>query len=111
MVGASDHDLWRALPEKMTSWRIKGSCTEPSRWFSWNEAAAVNLSEFTASRMVLEWYLGSDSKEAAGLKLSYLGHSRVTWENAHVIARLQEPCWDYYSRQLHEIKTVEDSLT
>ena len=63
--------------------------------------------------MVLEWYLGSEQgpddinqpqlcfKEAAGLKLAYLGHSWVTWENAHIIARLQEPCWDYYSAQLH----------
>ena len=98
----------------------QGGCTKPSRWFSWNEAAADNLSEFAASRMVLEWYLGLGTdqspddidqpqlcfKEAAGLKLCYLGHSWVTWENAHVISRLQEPCWDYFSRQLHEIKTV-----
>ena len=123
MTGASDHDLWTALPEKMRSWKVKGGCTRPSRWFSWNEAAAENLSEFTASRMVLEWYLGSEQgpddinqpqlcfKEAAGLKLAYLGHSWVTWENAHIIARLQEPCWDYYSAQLHNIKTVEDGLT
>ena len=123
MTGASDHDLWTALPEKMRSWKVKGGCTKPSRWFSWNEAAAENLSEFTASRMVLVWYLGSEQgpddinqpqlcfKEAAGLKLAYLGHSWVTWENAHIIARLQEPCWDYYSAQLHNIKTVEDGLT
>ena len=125
MVGASDQDLWEALPGKMKSWRIKGGCTKPSRWFSWNEAAADNLSEFAASRMVLEWYLGLGTdqspddidqpqlcfKDAAGLKLCYLGHSWVTWENAHVISRLQEPCWEYYSRQLHEIKTVQDSLT
>ncbi|OLP97894.1 hypothetical protein AK812_SmicGene19681 [Symbiodinium microadriaticum] len=100
---------------------IKG----PLRGSLGSTAAADNLSEFAASRMVLEWYLGLGTdqspddidqpqlcfKEAAGLKLCYLGHSWVTWENAHVIARLQEPCWDYYSRQLHEIKTVEDSLT
>ncbi len=27
MVGASDQDLWEALPGKMKSWRIKGGCT------------------------------------------------------------------------------------
>ena len=69
----------------MRSWKVKGGCTKPSRWFSWNEAAAENLSEFTASRMVLEWYLGSEQgpddinqpqlcfKEAAGLKTGLSG--------------------------------------
>ena len=126
MVGASDQDLWEALPGKMKSWRIKGGCTKPSRWFSWNEAAADNLSEFAASRMVLEWYLGLGTDQSpddihrptstvfqggrwieivlSGTFMGDLGKCTCDFTTAGALLGLLQP-------QLHEMKTVQDSLT
>ena len=80
----ADEEIYAALAENMESYSQKLGLPKASRWFSRNEQAALQLPEFAASRMVLEYYVGGDAepddevqqklnfKDAGGLKLSYL---------------------------------------
>jgi hypothetical protein len=45
MKGCSDREIWDSIPEQLESWRLKGGLAKSSRWFSWNEQAAVHLKE------------------------------------------------------------------
>ena len=53
-----DHALVWDEVRRMTSWNIKGTLPKSGRWFSWMESCQSFLSEWWASRMILEWYLG-----------------------------------------------------
>lgn len=123
MIGATDSEIWSALVEKMTSWVRKSGLAKSSRWFSWNEQASVQLQEWWASRMVLEFYLGetcplpeemSDGrfsfKDASGLKLMYQCLTQARFEDAWTIYICQLPAWNFYSHQLHFIKSPGDGL-
>jgi hypothetical protein len=126
MRQASDAEIWDALPEKMVSWRRKGGLAKQGRWFSWNEQARDQLTEFWSSRMVLEWYLcdtcslpeeslrperfQASFKEAKGLKLFYKCLDQTCFQDAWTIYLVQRPLWEFYSEQIHFIKTPADGL-
>ena len=122
MVGATDEQIWDALPEKMASYRRKGQYCKSSRWFSFNEVAETMLHEWSCGRMLLEWYFqaevqqspdnhsGLNFRDAGGLKLAYLGHGWHNWELCHIIVRIQKPLHEWYSDELHFVKTPEDGL-
>eukprot|EP00438_Fugacium_kawagutii_P003396 Skav225500 [mRNA] locus=scaffold1721:99299:106847:+ [translate_table: standard] len=126
MPNASDQELFDAIEERLTSWRIKGGLAKKSRWFSWNEQAASGLQEFWTSRMILEFYLGpgcgvpedvssdrsfaSRFKEGSGLKVLYYCFSEDCYRDAWSIFLIQSPLWQYYSEQLHFVKSPDDGL-
>ena len=56
----SDDQLWGAISE-LPSFLAKRGLPKPSRWFAWHEQANQQLSEFFATRCVIEWYLGDDA--------------------------------------------------
>eukprot|EP00435_Cladocopium_sp_Y103_P019001 s2135_g4.t1 len=75
--------------------------------------------------MVLEWYLGETCplpeenshprfsaafKDASGLKLVYQCLTQSCYQDAWTIFLCQQPAWDFYSRQLHFIKTPADGI-
>ena len=127
MQGASDSEIWEAMVEKMVSWRRKGGLAKSSRWFSWNEQAKDQLGEFWASRAVLEWYFcdscplpeeclwpqafRASYKDASGLKLLYKCLDQTCFQDAWTIYLVQCPIWQFYSEQIHFIKTPADGLT
>ena len=127
MQHASDSQIWESLVEKMVSWRRKSGLTKQSRWFSWNEQAELQLCEFWASRMVLEWYLcdqcplpeessrpeafKASFKETSGLKLMYQCLTQMFFQDAWTIYLVQCPLWQFFSEQVHFIKSPTDGLT
>ena len=110
MRDASDEELWDALPDKLESYARKLGLVKSGRWFSLNEQGAAQMKEFTASRMILEWYLQSeegpddiaqrnlDFSKLAGLRLAYMGHSWRTFENLSIVLNVQQPLWDFLLR-------------
>ena len=117
MVGASDRELWEAMPIKMESWVRKGEMVKSSRWFSWNECMAKLLPEWTCARMLLHWYhqdldeqapdsrRGISWSQAGGLKLVFLCHGYHNWELSQILLRVQEPLHQWYSHEVHFVKT------
>ena len=122
MPDASDQEVWDALPLKMASYSNKLGLVKSGRWFSLNEQGHLQMQEFTASRMVLEYYLQPEESpddasqrelnfgNLSGLKLAYAGHSWRTFENLSIVLNLQLPLWDYYSDTLHFVKSAQQGL-
>ena len=122
MCDASDEELWDALPEKLQSYAHKLGLVKSGRWFSLNEQGAAQMKEFTASRMILEWYLqleegpddvaqrNLDFSRLGGLKLAYMAHSWRTFENLSIVLNVQQPLWDFYSDTLHFVKSPDEGL-
>ena len=122
MCDASDEELWDALPDKLESYARKLGLVKSGRWFSLNEQGAAQMKEFTASRMILEWYLQSeegpddivqrnlDFSKLAGLRLAYMGHSWRTFENLSIVLNVQQPLWDFYSDTLRFVKSPDEGL-
>ena len=61
MVGASDREVWEAIPSKLQSFRLKGGVAKSGRWFSWNEQCAFHLPEYHACKMMFDWYFPGDT--------------------------------------------------
>ena len=112
MLGATDHEIWEMIPSKLQSFRLKGGLAKQSRWFSWNEQAAVQLQEFHAAKMLFEWYFPGDTDAGeSGLKALKGSLTAEVWEDAHIIYRVQMPMWNYFSEQIHNIKHPEHKIT
>ena len=60
LQSVGDQELFDMLPSIFKSWMQKGGMVKGPRWFSWNDEASAQVQEFSASRMVLEWYLASE---------------------------------------------------
>ena len=122
LQNVGDQELFEMLPEILMH---KGVVVKGSRWFSWNEQAGSQLKEFSACRMVLEWYLASEGlpspddevvhagsawKESSGLKLLYRCLSWKLLLDCHLVYRMQYPLWSFYSSQIHFVKSPADGL-
>jgi len=125
LQSVGDQELFDMLPTILKSWMQKGGVVKGSRWFSWNEQASAQLQEFSASRMVLEWYLASERlpspdddpvhassawRESSGLKLMYRCLSWSLLLDCHLVFRMQWPLWNYYSNQIHFVKSPHDGI-
>jgi len=126
MPHASDQQIWEAIPDKMKSWRTKQGLPKRSRWFSWNEQCFNQIGEFWCARMILEWYLcpqetpeesqiaarkfSAAFQKAGGLSLMYKCLSEQCYLDAWTLYLVQEPLWQWYSHQLHFIKSPTDGL-
>eukprot|EP00435_Cladocopium_sp_Y103_P030700 s2845_g7.t1 len=111
MVGASDREVWEAIPSKLQSFRLKGGVAKSSRWFSWNEQCAFQLQEYHACKMMFDWYFpGDTSASDSGLKALKGSFTPDVWEDAHIIYRVQFPMWNYFSEQIHDIKHPEQKI-
>ena len=113
MEGCSDREIWDSIPEQLESWRLKGGLAKASRWFSWNEGAAVHLKEWHSSLMLLSWYFPTDldtdgQSGLLGLKGCL---TQMYWEDAHIIFRVQYGMWSWYSQQIHDVKSPEHAIT
>lgn len=112
MEGCSDREIWDSIPEQLESWRLKGGLAKASRWFSWNEGAAVHLKEWHSSLMLLSWYFPTDldtdgQSGLLGLKGCL---TQMYWEDAHIIFRVQYGMWSWYSQQIHDVKSPEHAI-
>ena len=119
---ASAELVWQEFPLRLTTWRIKELAVKQSRWFSWHDAASVQLPEFWSARMILEWYCGGANPDATcqqfnkmredlgGLELAFKCLSQETFENAHVMYICSEPCRGWYSWHMKHVKTAQDNL-
>ena len=120
----SDDQLWGAIIE-LPSFLAKRGLPKPSRWFAWHEQASHQLSEFFATRCVIEWYLGDDAvdpdrpeattfkdskSEMGGLKLLYAGLSFATHEAARVLLHVSRPCWTWYTQQVKDVQSAQEGL-
>jgi len=120
----SDDQLRGAISE-LPSFLAKKGLPKPGRWFAWHEQASQQLSEFFATRCVMEWYLGDDAldpdradastfkeskSEIGGLKLLYSGLSFAIHEASHVLLHMSRPCWTWYTQQVKEVQSAHDGL-
>lgn len=111
MVGASDQEVWEAIPSKLQSFRLKGGVAKSSRWFSWNEQCAFHLPEYHACKMMFDWYFPGDTNASdSGLKALKGCLTPDVWEDAHIIYRVQLPMWNYFSEQIHDIKHPQQKI-
>ena len=111
--------LFEALADLAPSWSKKGPMPKGSRWFSWHEAAQLELKEFHISRMLLQWYFPEEpqpelqehlelrSGELGGLRLMLRCLTRSVYELSHILLEVGRPCWTWYAFQIEEIKTCE----
>ena len=120
-----DEHLWAHMQELPSFLRKKG-LPKPSRWFAWHEQAQQQLSEWYASRCLLEWYFKDSAKlqnpdeitkdfkssrsEIGGLQLVYRALSAHVHEACHVMLHVSRPCWAWYTRQVTDVKTAQDGL-
>ena len=119
---ASAELVWQEFPLRLSSWRIKESVVKQSRWFSWHDAASVQLPEFWSTRMILEWYCHVANPDATclkfnkmredlgGLELALKCLSHETFENAHVMYICSLPCRNWYSWHMKHVKTAQDNI-
>ena len=102
----------------LNSWSRKVSFPRGSRWFSWHECAQRGLTEWHGSRMLFEHYFGEevcDPDDAnasgdSGLKNAYLCLSEENWENVCIMLECERPLWSWYTSQIQNIKTGQDSF-
>ena len=106
------------------SFVLKGPMPKTGRWFSWHQSAEVNLKEFHAAKMLLQWYfpsepdpeestgktLASSFKDVGGLKLVYRCMTRKVYELSHVLLAVSKPCWTWYTFQVEEVKTASEQI-
>lgn len=121
MEGAGDVDVFQSLPSRLRSWTTKQGLAKGSRWFSWNEQCQQHLQEWYGSRMLLEWYYGNlpcpeeseqkfSFKDRKGLQLMYSCLSSQLWEDCCAVYMAQKPLHEFYSQQLHFVKSCADGL-
>ena len=102
----------------LNSWSRKDAFPRGSRWFSWHECAHRGLAEWHGSRLLFEHYFGEevcdpDEPNAggdSGLKNAYLCLSEENWENVVVMLECERPLWSWYTGQIQNIKTGQDSF-
>ena len=102
----------------LNSWSRKDAFPRGSRWFSWHECAQRGLTEWHGSRMLFEHYFGEevcDPDDAnasgdSGLKNAYLCLSEENWENVCIMLECERPLWSWYTSQIQNIKTGQDSF-
>ena len=123
-----DVDLFESLADNLKSFRTKCGLPKSSRWFSWNEQCHLQIADWWAARMILEYYYEGEAvltpeealqknpkfansfKDSGGLKLGYQCLSQQAFENAHAIFQVQLPLWNFYSDQLHFVKSPHHGL-
>ncbi|CAJ1458376.1 unnamed protein product, partial [Effrenium voratum] len=116
--------LFNNLMDVAQSFVLKGPMPKTGRWFSWHQSAEVNLKEFHAAKMLLQWYfpsepdpeestgktLASSFKDVGGLKLVYRCMTRKVYELSHVLLAVSKPCWTWYTFQVEEVKTASEQI-
>ena len=99
--------LFNNLMDVAQSFVLKGPMPKTGRWLSWHQSAEVNLKEFHAAKMLLQWYFPSEPdpeestgktfassfKDVGGLKLVYRCMTRQVYELSHVLLAVSKPCW------------------
>ena len=99
-------------------WSRKDAFPRGSRWFSWNACVHRGLEEWHGSRLLFEHYFGEevcdpDEPNAgadSGLKNAYLGLSEENWDNVRVMLECERPLCLWYTGQIQNIKTGQDSF-
>ena len=88
----SDDQLWGAIIE-LPSFLAKRGLPKPSRWFAWHEQASQQLSEFFATRCVIEWYLGDDAVDPDRPEATTFKDSKSEMGGLKLFMRLQGCCY------------------
>lgn len=115
--------LFNAIPSIATSFVNKQGCPKKSRWFSWFESAFDNLAEWHCCKMLLHWNAADiedpdalsgrtlqalrDSK-VGGLRLALRCMDATTFQLAHVMFIIGQPCWGWYGWRTKNVLSSEE---
>ena len=125
---------------QLASFRLHLSHPKLANWFSWNMCAKQQLPEFYATKMIFESQLRMEEdnlvdpdessfeigangasadprkelsamfKDGGGMKLAYRLMKQALYEHSCIMFVAERPCWDFYTREVTNIKSPADAL-
>ena len=126
-------EIFKAVLE-LASFSKHMSHPKLANWFAWNKCAHEQLHEFHAGKMVYESQLIGDTdpddcgsfeigagvdprgelqailRNGGGLRLGYRLMKEALYEHVCILSTAEHACWDYYTREIVEVKSPADNL-